>query len=101
VKLQKAIVRYESAKSGLAEFYYDHLFDTAKKSTFKTVSPGKLMEWLGVERAEAMRKAEQRGRKTSFNIDWQGFADIQGARKKRIEEVAVLVEGLVEKLPLP
>lgn len=101
VKLQKAIVRYESAKSALADFYYDRLFDTAKKSTFETVPKEKLMEWLGVERAEAMRKAEQKGRRTSFSIDWQGFVDIQSARKRRIEEMAVLVEELVEKLPLP
>ena len=33
VKLQKAIVKYESAKDALADLYYDRLFDTAKKST--------------------------------------------------------------------
>ncbi len=101
VKLQKAVVRYESARSAFAEFYYDRLFDTAKKSAFQTVLRQTLLEWLGVERAEAMRKAEQKGRRTSFGIDWQGFLGIQEARKKRTEEITALVEDLVEKLPLP
>jgi len=101
MKLQKATVNYEAARSALADFYYDRLFDEAKKSRFETIPQEKLMEWLSADRAEAVRKAEQKGRRASFRIDWQGFASVQDTRKKRTEEIAGLVEELVTKLPLP
>ena len=100
-KLQKATVDYEAARTALADFYYDRLFDEAKKSAFKTIPREKLMEWLSAERAEATRKAEQKGRRASFRIDWQGFTSVQDTRKKRTEEIAGQVEEFVTKLPLP
>lgn len=99
-KFQKATLRSESAKSALADFYYDRLFKRAKDIRFDTIPNETLMEWLNAERAELIRKAEQKGRKTSFQIDWQGFANVQEKRKERSEEIARIVEGLVERFQL-
>jgi DnaJ-class molecular chaperone len=99
-KLQKATVKYETARDALADFYYERLFDRAKESRFETIPSEKLMEWLSAERAESIRKAEQKGRKTSFRIDWQGFANVQDTRKKRTGEIIGLIDELVEKLQI-
>jgi hypothetical protein len=101
VKLQKATVKYESALGALADFYYDRLFDAARETVFEAVPKEKVLEWLSAERAEAIRKAEQKGRKTSFRIDWEGFASVQDKRKTRGEEIAGIIENLVQELQLP
>ncbi len=81
-KFQKATLRSESAKSALADFYYDRLFKRARDIRFDTIPNETLMEWLSSERAESIRKAEQKGRKTSFEIDWQGFDERAGEAER-------------------
>ena len=100
-KLKSAVVRYETAKTVLADFFYEQLFKTARNSRLGSVQPEKLMEWLSSERAESMRKAEGRERSTSFDIDWQGFTGVQDMRKKRTEETVRIVEKLAERFQLP
>ena len=99
-KLQKATLKYDSARDAFADFFYDRLFDTAKKSAFKTIAREKLMEWLSSERAESSRKAEEKGSTTSFRIDWSGFTSVQDMRKKRGSEALLVLDKLVEKLRL-
>jgi DnaJ-class molecular chaperone len=99
-KLKRAVLRYESAKKDLADFYYEHVFKAARNSHFETTSADKLLEWLSSERAESLRKAEQKGRKISFRIDWEGFDAVQNMRKKRSEEIVKIVDELVEGLQL-
>ncbi|GAB4334774.1 MAG: hypothetical protein Kow0099_07010 [Candidatus Abyssubacteria bacterium] len=99
-KLKNASIRYESAKSALAEFYYDQLFKAARASRFDTVPSGTLVEWLNFERAESMRKSEQKGRRTLFRIGWEGFAGVQDMRKERSQETVRIVDELVQKFGL-
>ncbi len=99
-KLKKAVLKFESARGALADFYYEKLFEAARNSRFDSVSPEKLSEWLSLERAESMRKAEEKGRRTSFRIDWQGYTSVQDMRKKRGEEIARIVVELTKKLQL-
>jgi hypothetical protein len=100
-KLQKATVKYETARSALVDFYFDRLSDRARETEFEAIPQEKLMEWISAERAEAVRKAEQKGRRTSFRIDWEGFASVQDKRKGRGDDVTEIVERLVEELHLP
>jgi DnaJ-class molecular chaperone len=99
-KLKRASVRYEAAKSALAEFYYDQLFKAARASKFTAVPSDTVVEWLSFERAESMRKSEQRGRRTSFRIGWEGFVGIQDMRKKRGQEIVGIVDELVTRFGL-
>ncbi|MBI5115182.1 DnaJ domain-containing protein [Candidatus Poribacteria bacterium] len=99
-KLKRAMLRYDSAKKDLADFYYEHVFKAARNSHFETTSADKLLEWLSSERAESLRKAEQKGRKISFRIEWEGFGAVQSMRKKRSEEIVKIVDVLAERLQL-
>lgn len=100
-KLQKATEKFDSAISALSDFYYDRLFNRARKTRFDTITTENLMEWLGSERAESARASRQRGGRASFQIDWRGFAGVQDKRKERNEEIAQIVDGLVAKFQLP
>jgi DnaJ-class molecular chaperone len=100
-QLKKAALKLESARSKLAEFYYEHLFKAARESRFGTVAPEKLVGWLSAERAESARKAEQEGRRLSFRIEMEGFAGVQEMRKMRSDEIVHIVDELVQKFQLP
>ncbi len=94
-KLQKATEKLDSAAASLADFYYDRMFKTARESRFDTVPADKLMEWLSSERAEAAGSSQQRGGRTSFEIDWKGFTSVQDKRKERGEGIAKIVDELL------
>jgi len=100
-KLKDAVLRYETAKTALADLYYERLFKAARNSRLGTVTPEKLLEWLSSERAESMRKAEAKGRRTSFGIDWEGFTSVQDMRKKRAEETVRIVQELAGRFGIP
>ena len=100
-RLKDAVLRYETARNALGDFFYEQLLRVARDSDLGSVEPEKLMEWLSSERSESMRKAESKGRRTSFSIDWQDFAGVQDMRKKRSEETVRIVGRLAEKLQLP
>jgi hypothetical protein len=95
------VLRYEAARNALADFYYEQLFGSAKKSRLSSVPPEQLMEWLSSERAESMRKAESKERRMSFDIDWQSLTSVQDMRKRRSEETVRIVEKLVDRFHLP
>ena len=99
-KLKKAALKSESARTALVDYYYEQILNAAKNSRFETVSPEKLMEWITSERSEMIRKAEQKGRRTSFRIDWQGFASVQDGRKKRAQETTQIINQLMERFHL-
>jgi len=97
-KLKQASLHLEAAQEILADFYYDHLFASARKRTFNSVPLEKVLEWLSSDRVELLRKAEQKGRRISFRIDWHGFGNIQEMRKQRGEQIGHIVGRLVDKL---
>ena len=99
-KLQKATERFDSAIGSLAELYYDHLFAVAKESSFETVSPDALMEWLSSDRAESGKSSQQRTGRTSFAIDWRGFSSVQEMRKTRFQEIEDIVMELTTTFEL-
>lgn len=99
-RLQKAKERYRASAKELTDIYYEKMFAAAKEGSLETVDPEQLMEWIGDERAESERKAEQKGRRVSFNINWDGFASVQDKRKERSDEILKIVDDLVENLQL-
>ncbi|MBI4830710.1 MAG: hypothetical protein HY801_03980 [Candidatus Lindowbacteria bacterium] len=52
---------------------------------------------MTTERAESVRQAEQKGRKLSFQVDWEGFGAVQSMRKKRTGEISQVVGELIDR----
>ncbi len=99
-KLKKAALRYEAARNALSDFYYNQLFAAARQSSFETIEPEQLMGWLSAERAESLRKEEQKGRKISFRIDLSSFGGVQDMRKKRGDEIPAIIDELTRTFHL-
>jgi curved DNA-binding protein CbpA len=97
-KLKQVSLHLDAASEALADFYYEQLFAAAQKRSFETIPLEKLLEWLSLERAELLRRAEQKGRRIAFRIDWHGFEEVQEMRKKRGEEIGTIIDTLVQKL---
>ncbi|RJP20407.1 MAG: hypothetical protein C4520_11555 [Candidatus Abyssobacteria bacterium SURF_5] len=95
-KLKNVSLQLDAANAALSDFYYDQLFAAAKTRKFESVPPDNVMEWISSQRADLLRKAEQKGRRVSFRIDWRGFPAIQEMRKKRGEEIDAIVDQLVK-----
>lgn len=97
-KLKQVSLRCDAARETLADFYYEELFAAAKSRTFETVPIEKLLEWLSTERAELMRRAEQRGRRIAFRINLHSLGAVQEMRKRRVEEIELIIGGLADRL---
>jgi DnaJ-class molecular chaperone len=97
-KLKQVSLRLEAATEALADFYFEQLFAVAREGNIQSVPLDKLLEWLNSERMELLRKAEQKGRKVAFRIDWHGLGNVQEERKRRGEEIEAIVERLATHL---
>jgi aldehyde:ferredoxin oxidoreductase len=97
-KLKQVSLRLEAATEALADFYFEQLFAVAREGNIQSIPLDKLLEWLSSERMELLRKAEQKGRKVAFRIDWHGLGNVQEERKRRGEEIEAIVERLATQL---
>lgn len=93
-RLKQISLRSEAALESLADFYYEELFAVARQGNIPSASLDKLLEWISSERAEFMRQSEQKGRRVSFRIDWHRLSNVQEMRKRRIENIGSIIEGL-------
>lgn len=97
-KLKQVSLRVEGAMEALTDFYYEHVFAAAREENIRNVSLEKLLEWIGLERAELLRKSEQKGRRIAFRLDWTGLTNVQEMRRTRNEEIGTIVDRLVNRL---
>jgi len=95
-KFKKAIQRHKSAENTIIDFYYDRVLTAARDSRFKTIPPEQVVKWLSSQREESARKSEQKGRRLSYQIDWDGFPSVQESRKKRSKEILHFIDELLE-----
>lgn len=100
-RLKQAIQRYESAENAIVDFYYDRVLTAARESRFSAIPPEQVVKWLSSQREESARKSEQKGRRLSYQIDWDGFPSVQESRKGRSKEILHFIDELMETFQAP
>ena len=100
-KFKKVIQRHESAENAIVDFYYDRVLTAAGESRFNSIPPEQVVKWLSSQREESARKSEQKGRRLSYQIDWDGFPSVQESRKGRSKEILHFIDELMETFQAP